>query len=78
MKRTRLDIYDDFSNSQIDAVINEWIHKELYRQVLHYKLVDGYTYEHIAELVDRTPKRVQDIVYAAEDKLYKHLIINKP
>ena len=77
MKKTRLSIYDDFSNSQIDAAINEWVHSDRDRAILHFKLVDGMTYEKIAEKMDMSPKRVQNIVYAAEDKLFRHLDIRK-
>lgn len=73
MKKTRLEIYDDFSNSQIDAAINEWIHSERDRRVLHLKLVDGLSFERIAEIVDMSPKGVQKIVYKAQDKLHPHL-----
>lgn len=73
MKKTRLDIYSDFSNSQIDKAINEWIHSERDRRILHLKLVDGLTYEKIAELEDMSPKRIQKIVWTAEDKLFTHL-----
>ena len=73
VKKTRLDIYGDFPNSQIDAAIAEWIHSERDRRILHYKLVDDLSYEKIAELEDMSPRRIQDIVYDAEDKLYPHL-----
>jgi len=73
MKKIRLDIYDDFSNSQIDAAINEWIKSERDRRVLHLKIIDGLTYERIAEIMDMSPKGIQKIVWKAEDKLFKHL-----
>lgn len=73
MKKTRLSIYDDYPNSMIDAAINEWVHNELHRRVLHYKLIDGMTYERIAEIEDMSPKGIQKIVYAAEHKVFKHL-----
>lgn len=73
MKKTRLDIYSDYANSQIDAAINEWIHSERDRRILHLKLVDGLTYEKIAEIMDMSPKRIQKIVWDAEDRLFKHL-----
>ena len=73
MKKTRLDIYKDFPNSQIDAAINEWIKNEQHRRILHYKLVDGKTFERIAELEDMSPKGVQKIVYNAEYMLFSHL-----
>ena len=75
MRKTRLDIYDDCANSQIDAAINEWIHSERDRRILHYKLVDGLTYERIAEIEDMSPRRIQNIVYASEDRLFRHLKI---
>ncbi len=75
MKKIRLDIYDDFSNSQIDAAINEWIKSERDRRVLHLKIIDGLTYERIAELEDMSPKGIQKSVWKAEDKLFKHLEI---
>ena len=75
MKKIRLDIYDDFSNSQIDAAINEWIKSERDRRVLHLKIIDGLTYERIAEIMDMSPKGIQKIVWKAEDKLFKHLEI---
>mgnify|MGYP003288737066 CR=1 FL=1 len=82
MKRTRLSIYDTFSNEQIDATINKWIHDERKRLVLHYKLVDGLTYEEIAEIdlphklygkIRLSPKRIQEIVFEARTTLYPHL-----
>lgn len=73
MKKTRLDIYSDYANSQIDAAINEWIHSERDRRILHLKLVDGLTYEKIAEIMDMSPKRIQKIVWDAEDRLFRHL-----
>ena len=71
--RVNYKIRDDFSNSQIDAAINEWIHSERDRRVLHLKLVDGLSFERIAEIVDMSPKGVQKIVYKAQDKLHPHL-----
>lgn len=79
MKRTRLDVYAGFSNSQIDAAINEWIHSERDRRILHYKLVDGLTYERIAEIEDMSPKGIQKIVYDAEKQLFRHVeFVNVP
>ena len=73
MGRARLDIYGDYPNSLIDVTINEWIKSERDRRILHYKLIDGYTYERIAELMDMSPRRIQDIIYKAETIVYKHL-----
>ena len=73
MKRTRLSIYDDFTSDAIDETINKWVHDERKRLVLHYKLVDGKTFEQIAEIMDLSPKGGQKIVYDAEYQLFSHL-----
>ena len=73
MRHTRLNVYDDCPNSLIDEAIAETIHSERDRRILHYKLVDGLTYERIAEIEDMSPRRIQNIVYAAEDRLFRHL-----
>ena len=75
MKKTRLEIYDEFPNSLIDEVIGEWIKNQRDRRILHYKLIDGLTFEKIAELEDMSPKRIQNIIYAAENKLFSNLKI---
>ena len=83
MKRTRLSIYDDFSSDTIDETINKWVHDERKRLVLHYKLVDGLTYDEIAEIplphkkhkdgIRLSVKRIQDIVFEARTTVYPHL-----
>lgn len=73
MKKIHLDPYDERASEQIDEAINQWIHKEKYRRILHLKLIDGLTYEEVAEIVDMSPKGVQKIVYRAEDTLFRHL-----
>ena len=73
IKKTRLGIYESYPNSKIEAGIAEWIKHERDRRILRDKLIDGLTYEAIAEKEEMSPKRVQDIVYAAETKLKKYL-----
>ena len=83
MKRTRLSIYDDFTSDAIDETINKWVHDERKRLVLHYKLVDGLTYDEIAEIslphkkhkdgIRLSVKRIQDIVFEARTTVYPHL-----
>lgn len=83
MKHTRLSIYDDFSNDKIEETINKWVHDERKRLVLRYKLIDGLTYEEIAEIplphkkhpngVRYSVTRIQDIVYEARNTVFRHL-----
>jgi hypothetical protein len=65
--------WDNITNSQIDFLISEYIHNEMHRKVLHHRLVDGYTYEKIADKMDMSVRQIKNIVYKAEAKLFKHL-----
>ena len=52
----------DYDNSAMSRLIDERIHNELHRRVLKLRLIDGWTYERIAEDVDRTPRQINYIV----------------
>lgn len=63
--------WDNISNSEIDHLINEYIHNQKYREVLHFRLVDGLTFEKIADKMDMSVRHIKNIVYKAEAKLFK-------
>lgn len=48
----------DYDNSAMDRLIDEKIHSDLHRRVLKLRLIDGWTYERIAEAVDRSPRQI--------------------
>jgi len=52
----------DYDNSVMLRLIDERVHNELYRRVLKLRLIDGWTYERIAENVDRSPRQINYIV----------------
>ena len=54
--------YDTLTNSEINYLIGEYIHSERNRRILRYKLIDGYTYEHIAEIEAMSPRQIKTIV----------------
>lgn len=62
-----------YTNSQIRALIDEWIHSDRDRQILSLRLINGFTFERIAELVDMSDKQVKRIVYRLQDQLFEHL-----
>ena len=81
MSRKRLEIYDDYSPAIIDEAINSCIKDRFQRLILHYKLVDNYSYEDLPEIIkketgrefsDRTMKRK---VYSAESTLFRQIQI---
>ena len=64
---------DDISNSEIEKLINEWIHSERDRRILKRRLIDGICYEPLADEMDMSVRQIKNIVYKAEAKLFKHL-----
>ena len=63
----------EYSNSQIREIIGEWIHSERDRHILERRLVDGITFERLAEEFDMSPRQMKNIVYKLQEQLFKHL-----
>lgn len=61
--------YITLSNSQLAELIGENIHSERNRQIMTMKLIDGYTYEKIAEIVDMSPRYIRSLVRKLTDRL---------
>lgn len=51
-----------YTNSEIAAIIAERIHSERDRRIMQMRLVDGLTYERIAELVEMSAIQIKRIV----------------
>lgn len=62
-----------YTNSQISALIDEWIHSERDRAILKRRLIDGICFEPLAEEFDLSTRHVRTIVYKAQEALFKHL-----
>jgi len=81
MSRERLKIYDPFPPDMIDAAIKACIKDRIQRIILHYKLVDKYTYEELSEVLEKelgrpiTDRTIKRKVYEAESKLFPQLQI---
>jgi DNA-directed RNA polymerase specialized sigma24 family protein len=66
------DLYE-LSNSEIEHAIDEWIHSERDRKILKRRLIDGICYEPLAAEFDLSVRRIKDIVYKAEARLFRHI-----
>jgi len=64
---------DDITNSEIDRLINEYIHSERDRKILHRRLIDGICYEPLADEMGMSVRQIKNIVYKAEIRLFRHL-----
>jgi DNA-directed RNA polymerase specialized sigma24 family protein len=63
----------EYTNSEITNLIDEHIHSERDRAILKRRLVDGIRYEELAEEFELSVRQVKNIVYKAEEKLFKYL-----
>jgi 5-methylthioribose kinase len=61
----------EYTNSGMILLINEYIHSERDRKILKRRLIDGLTYENLAEEFDLSVTQVKRIVYKGEDIIFK-------
>ena len=54
--------YVELTNSQLAELIGENIHSERNRQIMRLRLIDGMTYEKIAEIVQMSPRYIRSLV----------------
>lgn len=63
----------DYSNSQISALIDEYVHNARNRAILKDRLIDGLIFEELAEKYELSVNHTKTIVYREQEKLFKHL-----
>ena len=63
----------EYTNSQIRGLIAEYIHSERDRRILERRLIDGVTFERLAEEFDMSVRQTKSIVYKAQEQLFRHL-----
>lgn len=63
----------DYTNSQICALIDEYIHNDRDRQILKRRLVDGRCFEPLAEEFEMSDRQIKRIVYKLQERLFRYL-----
>lgn len=63
----------EYTNSQISYLIDEYIHSERDRKILKRRLIDGLTYERLAEEFDLSVRQTKKIIYKCEEILFYHI-----
>lgn len=61
------------SRTEVSLLIDEWIFNERNRHILKRRMLDGITYEKLAEEFDLSVQQVKSIVYKSQDILSCHL-----
>lgn len=59
--------------SEVELLINEWIFNERNRSITKRKLLDGVTFEKLAEEYNLSVQQVKTIVYKCRDIISLHL-----
>ena len=62
----------DLSRSELKNLIDEWIFREKDREILKRRLLDGITYETLAEEFEMSVRQIKNIVYKSDDRLFNH------
>lgn len=63
----------EYTNSQIREIIAEWIHSERDRRILERRLIDGITFERLAEEFELSVRCAKTIVYRCQVEIFKHV-----
>lgn len=56
-------------NSEIEHLIDEWVHSERDRKILKRRFIDGICFEPLAEEFDLSVRQVKSIVYKSGQKV---------
>lgn len=65
----------EYTNSEIEKVIDEYIHSERDRSILKRRLMDGICFEPLAEEFDMSVSQIKRIVYKGEKTIFRHLTL---
>lgn len=63
----------NLSNSEVCYLIDQWIRNDRDRAILKDRLINGLTYERLAEKHDMSVRQTKNIVYKATEKLVSRL-----
>ena len=66
----------EYTNSKAREAIAETIHSERDRHLLERRLVDGVTFERLAEEFDMSVSQVKRIVWKGSETIFRHLKVN--
>ena len=64
---------NNLCRSEWEKLIEEWIFSEREREMLKRNLLDGRTYEQIAEQFDMSTRQIARIIPRLQNQLFKHV-----
>jgi DNA-directed RNA polymerase specialized sigma24 family protein len=63
----------DLDRYQWECEIDRWIFNEEHRAMLKKNLLDGWTYERIAEEFEMSSRQIARIIPRLQNQLFKHI-----
>ena len=63
----------NLSRSEWEDLIDEWIFNEMHRAMLKRNLLDGRTYEQIAEQFDMSTRQIARLIPKLQEKLFSRI-----
>lgn len=64
---------DRYSNYEIAELIDKYVKGETARAMLKRRLIDRVRFERLAEEFDVSTRHCKNIIYRAQEQLFKHL-----
>lgn len=66
----------EYTNTRIREIIAEYIHSERDRRILERRLIDGITFERLAEEFELSVSQVKRIIWRNSEPVFRHLKMN--
>ena len=63
----------DYTRTEIEWAIDEYILNERNRKIMRRRLIDGVCFEPLSEEFDISPRQAKRIVYKCEEIIFRHI-----
>ena len=63
----------EYSRTEISEAIDEWILNQKHRDILKRRLIDGVTFDDLAEEFLMSTRQIKRIVYTTQETLFRHI-----
>lgn len=63
----------EYSRTEISEAIDEWILNQKHRDILKRRLIDGVTFDDLAEEFLMSTRQIKRIVYKTQETLFRHI-----
>ena len=63
----------EYTNTRIREIIAEHIHSERDRAILERRLIDGITFEKLAEEFELSVSQVKRIIWKGSETIFRHM-----